>query len=206
MTLDAMMLALRPLQIGAVSLYASWKAGVGADITVQEAGDSVWHGVGRLGFEPLTTNGPYVQTGHPKVLEILRTHLLPPLLLDLPDLSTTTIGHGWIFQVLEDGSTSFRRTATDPLPAGPRPLLDAMAPVKAEHLAEVALFAGESAHLRLAQAALGISPAVLESLRHLSWAGENNVPRILTWPGAALLLPDARLPREAWRPRAVRIS
>jgi hypothetical protein len=32
MNLDAMMLALRPLQIGAVSLYASWKIGVAADI------------------------------------------------------------------------------------------------------------------------------------------------------------------------------
>jgi hypothetical protein len=205
MTLDAMMLALRPLHVGAVSLYASWKTGVGADIAVQEVGASAWIDVGRLGFEPLTTNGAYAQTGHPKALEILRTHLVPSLLLDLPDRSMTTIGYGWIFQVRADRTATFRRTALDPQSCGPDFLIDALAAVRTTHDAEVPLAVPDTAHGRLAQAALGICPAILKSLCRLARADTDHVPRIRTWPGAAMLLPDVRFPLSAQQPWVVRI-
>lgn len=204
MTTDAMLHALRAVGVGAVSLYASWKSTVGADVCVQETDDTAWHGVGRLGFDPLTTNGPYAQTGHPKALELLRTGLVPSLLTRLPDRSTTTLGPGWILQILADGTATFRHTAPDPMPAGSQALCDALAGIRAETESEVALQDPDSAHLRLAQAALGVCPAALSSLRHHAKADGANTPRLLTWPGVALVLPDARLPREAQRPYAVR--
>lgn len=166
----------------------------------------MWHGVGRLEFDPLATDGPYVSRGHPKALEILRTGLTPNLLLRLPDRSTTTFGPGWTLQVLEEGIISFDITTTDPGPCGPRALLDAMASLCTQHAFEVPLSIPESAHLRLAQEAIGICPAVLDSLRHHTKADGANTLRALTKPGAAAILPDARLPREAWRPRAVRFA
>jgi len=206
MTIEQTMRALRRHEIGAVSLYASWKTGVGADVCVQETDDGVWHGVGRLGFDPLVTDGPYVSRGHPKALEILRAGLTPALLLRLPDRPTPTFGPGWILQALDDGTFSFKTTALDPLPCGPRALLDAMASLRATETREVPLSPLESGHLRLAQAAVGVCPAVLDSLRHHPKADGANTPRVLTWPGVAAILPDAPLPREAWRPRAVRLA
>jgi hypothetical protein len=137
----------------------------------------VWHGVGRFAVDWLAIDGPYVSRGYPKALKIFRTGLTSALLLQLLDRSTITFGPVWILQVLDDGAFSFETIAIDLLTSGSQALLDATASLRATETREVQLSTLENGHLRLAQAAVGVCPAVLDSPCHHTKADGANPMR-----------------------------